>query len=821
MNWNPPEVGVVYDDNTAGKTAIVDVMVRHLFISRKGSSLFRNYRRFGDTESGGIKLEIEDSGSSYLFGSGAGEVSLKELFGWTEEGLFRLLCIRGGDNRLVTGNRDRSSVFNAAASLVAGVGTDKLNRIDRDLQEKFRLTSRNNWSNRKTTQPPKIRDRIEKDILPFLEDFSKAEKDLHLFEERKSEIGELEEVLEGLESRREKLEKRLELIRAKQLKKHQSKIERLEGETEKRARISLEDEETWRAAREKLERNRRKLSEEDYQGDRPEEKLESITEKIETKEELLEAGIEDRIRSKREKSRDLEEKVRSIEKAAKEERRNASMYLQKEVRSPLKRLARLGDERDQLRFWARNRTWIGTASALLIIAGITGSLLIHWPAGISSFFGFGFLFIALKRAGRHEDLSREIEELEKKIAMDFNSRFKELFDREIREPDEVERAIEEVPSRVEKSVKREKNLSELVREKRRLEAELTELKEKRDQLPEEIEGLKSDRDSLEEKISKARQGIMEANRVLTDLRDRTNLPDLASLQEELEKKQELQRKIRKEKAVLKRELGVKNIKGEGLTSRAKKEAKELTKDKEGAEIEVNETITELEEARAETSRELEDMEGEIKSKEEELREKRKDLQGLEADLSGLGIDPNNPGELFRKKLDKEEELDEFIRDRIAGSIARKAVKDVGSNYLESLHRYISGETVERTVDDLFTEVMGERFEVGFDSETNEFVIEEGGLSYPEQNLSSGGKKHLFLSTRLALINRVTSEPGFLVLDDPFLFYHRKRKIKAIQQLRPFVEEGWQVLLFTVDDQTRDGAIEALDAEEFSVQEMTK
>lgn len=819
--WNPPEVGVVYDDNMAGKTALVDILVRHLFISREGSSLFRNYHRFDDTKSSGISLEIEDSGSSYLFGSGADEVNLKDLFGWTEEGLFRLLCIRGGDNRLVTGNRERSSVFNGAASLVAGVGTDKLNRIDRDLREEFRLTSRNNWSNRKTTRPPKVKDRIEEDILPFLEDFSKAEKYLRRFEERKYEIGELEDALEELEGRKEKLEKRLELIRAERLKSHLSKIERLESEMEDYGRIFPEDEKTWRTAREKLERNRRKLSEEDYRGDRPEEKLKSITEEIESKEDLLENEIENMIRSKRERRRELEEKVASIKQVAKEERRNASLYLQEKIRSPLKRLASLEDERNRLRFWAKNRIWIGTASAILVISGITGGLVISLPVGLSSLFGLGLLLITLKRAGRHEDLSREIEELEKKITRSFNSEFKELFERTIREPGEVEQAIEEVPRRVEESVEREKNLFELVHEKRSLEAELKELNEEQDQLPEEIEKLKSDRDSLEEEISEARQEIREAKRTLADLRDRTNLPDLTSLREELEEKEKLKRKLRDEKAILKRELGVKSLKEEELPFRAEKKVKELTEDIEKAEIDLNGTITDTEEAETEISGELEGMEEKIKRKEGELREKRKELQGLEADLSGLGVDPEDPAELFRKKLDKEEELNEFIRDRIAGSIAREAVQDVGSSYLESLHRYISGETVERTVEDLFTEVMGNRFEVGFDSETNEFMIEEDGLSYPEGDLSSGGRKHLFLSTRLALINRITSKPAFLILDDPFLFYQRKRKKRAIQQLRPFVEEGWQVLIFTVDDQTRDGAIRALDAEEFSVQDMTK
>lgn len=446
-------------------------------------------------------------------------------------------------------------------------------------------------------------------------------------------------------------------------------------------------------------------------------------------------------------------------------------------------------------------------------------MLFAWPAGIFSLVGLGFLLISLRRSAKHRRLSEEIEKLKREITGSFNSKFGSLFDWNIRDTKDVREAIEEVPGRVEEVAKQERDFSDLMDQKRRTKVELEEFKEKRDSLPEKIEKLKSDRDNLKKRISDAKRKAKEARRELADLRDRTNLPDLAGLEEELEKKAELKRRIREERAVLKSKLRANGREDSKLTSRAEKRIHELRKEEGGTEVDLSGGPTDLTEEREKLSRELEELKAKTDRKQEKLRKKREELQRLMTDLSRIGVDPGKPAEFFRRKLKLEKELEEFIKDRISGGVAREVLKNVGTSYLENLNRFISGDSVKRTVEDLFTEVMGGRFEVEFDRQTKEFVIKEDGLSYPESDLSSGGRKHLFLSVRLALVNRITSEPGFLVLDDPFLFYQRDRKRKAISQLRPFIEEGWQILFFTVDNQTRDGAVEELEAVELAVEDL--
>jgi len=224
-------------------------------------------------------------------------------------------------------------------------------------------------------------------------------------------------------------------------------------------------------------------------------------------------------------------------------------------------------------------------------------------------------------------------------------------------------------------------------------------------------------------------------------------------------------------------------------------------------------------SREEAKERLQEVNEKIEGKKENIRIEKKRLEDLRESLSEKEVDSSKPAQLFQKKLETKESLKEFVIDRVAGNLAKEVLEDLSRGYLDSLDRFISGRSVEKTVQSLFREVMGEQFELSFDYENNEFLVKEGEKSYPESDLSSGAKKHLFLATRLALVDKITAEPGFLVLDDPLLFYHEERKRKAIKQLKPFQKAGWQIIFFSVDDRTRNGVVEELNGREYSVSDL--
>lgn len=824
IDWEVPDVGVVYDDNMTGKTSLVDVLVRRLFIPQEGSKLFEDYQRFtsgGSEKPTSITIEIEKDGRKFVFGTEDSDQELKDLFGWTEETLFRLLCIREGDNRLVTGSWDRRSVFNAAASLISGVGTEKADLIDKDLREEFRVTKGNNWSNRKGTAPPKIKNKIEEEIVPFLDDFYNAEKKLYLAKEKRTEIDRLERQLEEKTEKEKKLEQKLDLVRAEKLEEKVDKLRRLNQKREEFARISTEDEEEWREAKEQLERAREKLLEKDYQGKTLEERKKAVKSKREEKEKLLNVNLGEKIRSRRERLQNLEEKERNIIEKIDEAREEAVKFLKREVREPLKRLAKEEEKLHGLTFWKQQGPLLTWISAALILGGGAATLVLPWPVAFISLLGLGFLVLTRRKINYLDSLSGEIASMKDAIRKNFNAEFGKLFDRPLSDVESIEEILEEIPGRVQQEIKNTNNLQEIEREKRELKRELEELKQEREGLPEKIEELKAEEKKLEENIREANARKKRNKETLNDLRDKTNLPDLATLQNRLKEKNNLESQLKETKAVLTNELNTESSDLKDLITSAEKKINELRKDKGTDKKENSKLLADHEGGAEQLSTRLEELKSEIEGLRKELREERRELEDLRGELSQFNVDLENPAELFHKKMDTEENLRRFALDRIAGSLARQIFDEVSSSYLNSLDRYISGKGVGKTVEELFGEVMGDQFKLQFNFETNQFVIDENGLTYPETDLSSGGKKHLFYSTRLALVERIAPEPAFLILDDPYLFYQKERKKKAIKQLESFINDGWQVLCFTVDEQTRDAMTSELDAEEFSIENMKK
>lgn len=824
IDWDVPEVGVVYDDNMTGKTSLVDVLVRQLFIPQEGSKLFQDYQRFttnSSEKSTAITIEIEKDGRNFLFGTEDSDHELKDLFGWTDEALFRLLCIREGDNRLVTGSWDRRSVFNAAASLISGVGTEKVDLIDKDLRKEFRITKGNNWSNRKGTAPPKIKNRIEEEIVPFLDDFYTVEEKLYLAKEKRSEINSLENQLEEKTKKAEKTERKLDLVRAEKLEEKVDELRRLNQKRDEFARISTEDEEEWREAKERLERARKKLLEKDYRGKTLEERKKAVKSKREEKERLLNVNLDEKIRSRRERLRNLEEKERDIIEKIDKAREEAFEFLKREVRGPLKMLTKEEEKFHGLTFWERQGSLLTWISVALIAGSGVATLVLPWPVAFISLLGLGLLALTRRRINYLDNLNGEISSLKDEIRKNFNAEFGELFDRPISDAQSIEEILEEIPGRVEQNIKETNNLQEMEREKRELKRKLEELKQEKEQLPEKIEELKQEEKKLKESIGEANAQKKRNKETINDLRDKTNLPDLATLQNRLEEKNNLENRIKETKAVLTNELNAGSSNLKDLTTSAEKKINELRKDKGIDKKENAELLPDHKGDAEQLSTRLEELKSEIEGLRKELKEERRDLEDLRGKLSRFNVDLENPAELFHKKMDTEESLRKFALDRIAGSLARQIFDEVSSSYLTSLDRYISGKGVGKTVEKLFGEVMGDRFKVQFDFDTNKFVIDENGLTYPETDLSSGAKKHLFYSARLALVERIAPEPAFLILDDPYLFYQKERKRKAIKQLNSFINDGWQVLCFTVDDRTRDAMVSELEAEEFSIESMEK
>ena len=90
------------------------------------------------------------------------------------------------------------------------------------------------------------------------------------------------------------------------------------------------------------------------------------------------------------------------------------------------------------------------------------------------------------------------------------------------------------------------------------------------------------------------------------------------------------------------------------------------------------------------------------------------------------------------------------------------------------------------------------------------VIRKDQRKFKLNQLSFGTKYQLYFCIRIALTHRlfqdleqITDDYGFFLLDDPFIRSDFNRKTIQMEYLEKLTQEGWQFILFTIDNQIKD------------------
>ena len=72
--------------------------------------------------------------------------------------------------------------------------------------------------------------------------------------------------------------------------------------------------------------------------------------------------------------------------------------------------------------------------------------------------------------------------------------------------------------------------------------------------------------------------------------------------------------------------------------------------------------------------------------------------------------------------------------------------------------------------------------------------------YPLASMSTGAREQTFLALRMGFASiAMEGKTGFLILDDAFQHSDWDRRINLVARTLSFVESGWQVFYFTMDD----------------------
>ncbi len=111
---------------------------------------------------------------------------------------------------------------------------------------------------------------------------------------------------------------------------------------------------------------------------------------------------------------------------------------------------------------------------------------------------------------------------------------------------------------------------------------------------------------------------------------------------------------------------------------------------------------------------------------------------------------------------------------------------------------------------IFERLTGGRYTaVGYDPDTHSLAItRQDGRTVEPGVLSKATTDQLYFATRVSLAGQLLgNEPGFLLLDDPFLAADPDRLRRGFQSLLALVEDGWQILYFTAKGEVSETMVD--------------
>lgn len=213
--------------------------------------------------------------------------------------------------------------------------------------------------------------------------------------------------------------------------------------------------------------------------------------------------------------------------------------------------------------------------------------------------------------------------------------------------------------------------------------------------------------------------------------------------------------------------------------------------------------------------EVEEMERELEEHGERLREFDRRVRDVAPenyldDVDDVGVDSAADLSVARDVV--ESFVDEVEGRRDAARQAVEVLEEIEQEEEEEIDELFSGDGYLRST---FQEVTDDSYvDVSYDEEAGEVLVERvDGRLLSVDELSQGTYDLLYLLVRLKLSRELSGgEPGFLLLDSPFVHSDVERVGREIQLLQRLVEDGWQVLYFSFRDVVRDAVEQHADAE---------
>jgi len=200
-----------------------------------------------------------------------------------------------------------------------------------------------------------------------------------------------------------------------------------------------------------------------------------------------------------------------------------------------------------------------------------------------------------------------------------------------------------------------------------------------------------------------------------------------------------------------------------------------------------------------------DLTDECERIEEDLREEDRSLEDLKSRVSQETNLPNSDWEdLITELRARQGTAAEEYRQRTADILARIQVFAVVEQFRELENSRIAKGLKRPELTERLRALTGRYGSIRHDDEEGLILSTDKDEEYSLSSMSTGAREQVFLALRMGFASiAMEGETGFLILDDAFQHSDWDRRQRLVDQTLSFIESGWQVFYFTMDDHIRD------------------
>jgi energy-coupling factor transporter ATP-binding protein EcfA2 len=197
--------------------------------------------------------------------------------------------------------------------------------------------------------------------------------------------------------------------------------------------------------------------------------------------------------------------------------------------------------------------------------------------------------------------------------------------------------------------------------------------------------------------------------------------------------------------------------------------------------------------------------GELHLSKEALDKEDIELRALKARVSQeMGIESSDWEELITRLRDQRDEAARDYGEVTAEILAKIQVNAVLQEVKKEENlRIVEGLKREELTKPLRA-LTGRYQSIRLDDDEGLVLVSDEDEEYPLASMSTGAREQVFLALRMGFASiTMEGQGGFLILDDAFQHSDWNRRENLVARTLRFVESGWQVFYFTMDDHIKE------------------